>query len=384
MKENMEEKNNISAAASETENAAATENVQAGEFSGFDDLAEAEKEQHEREEKVEEDKLLPPDPEAILEVRHLKKYFVLKKTLMGKPLSTLKAVDDVSFKIKPGETLGIVGESGCGKTTMGRTVLKLHQPTAGQIFFNGVDIAVFKGRAMRPLRSKMQIVFQDPYSSLPPRSTVGNLLSEAVRVHHIVPESEIKDYVLNLMESCGLRDYYYDRYPHEFSGGQRQRICIARALSVNPELVVCDEPVSALDVSIQAQIINLLKKLQKERGLTYLFISHDLSVVKYISDKIGVMYLGSMVEFGEKAKIFGNPMHPYTRALFSAVPNPNPREKANRIILKGDIPSPANPPMGCKFHTRCPVAKEICKHIAPVYKEYEPGHFVACHCYPQD
>lgn len=303
---------------------------------------------------------------------------------MGKPLSTLKAVDDVSFKIKPGETLGIVGESGCGKTTMGRTVLKLHQPTAGQIFFNGVDIAGFKGREMRPLRSKMQIVFQDPYSSLPPRSTVGNLLSEAVRVHHIVPESEIKDYVLNLMESCGLRDYYYDRYPHEFSGGQRQRICIARALSVNPELVVCDEPVSALDVSIQAQIINLLKKLQKERGLTYLFISHDLSVVKYISDKIGVMYLGSMVEFGEKAKIFGNPMHPYTRALFSAVPNPNPREKANRIILKGDIPSPANPPMGCKFHTRCPVAQEICKHIAPVYKEYEPGHFVACHCYPQD
>lgn len=383
MKENMEEKNNISAVAGETETAA-TENVQNGEFSGFDDLAEAEKEQHEREEKVEEDKLLLPDPDAILEVRHLKKYFVLKKTLMGKPLSTLKAVDDVSFKIKPGETLGIVGESGCGKTTMGRTVLKLHQPTAGQIFFNGVDIAGFKGREMRPLRSKMQIVFQDPYSSLPPRSTVGNLLSEAVRVHHIVPESEIKDYVLNLMESCGLRDYYYDRYPHEFSGGQRQRICIARALSVNPELVVCDEPVSALDVSIQAQIINLLKKLQKERNLTYLFISHDLSVVKYISDKIGVMYLGSMVEFGEKAKIFGNPMHPYTRALFSAVPNPNPREKANRIILKGDIPSPANPPMGCKFHTRCPVAQEICKHIAPVYKEYEPGHFVACHCYPQD
>lgn len=360
------------------------DNAEKGEFAGFDDLAEAEKEKAARDEKIAADTLLPPDENAILEVRHLKKYFVLKKTLMGKPLSTLKAVDDVSFKIMPGETLGIVGESGCGKTTMGRTVLKLHQPTAGQIFFKGVDIAEYKAKQMRPLRKQMQIVFQDPYSSLPPRSTVGNLLAEAVRVHNIVPESEIKDYVLNLMESCGLRDYYYDRYPHEFSGGQRQRICIARALSVNPELVVCDEPVSALDVSIQAQIINLLKKLQKERNLTYLFISHDLSVVKYISDKIGVMYLGSMVEFGNKKDIFGNPLHPYTRALFSAVPNPNPREKSKRVVLKGDIPSPANPPMGCKFHTRCPNATEICKHIAPAYKEYEPGHFVACHCYPQD
>ncbi len=363
---------------------AKADNAEKGEFVGFDDLAEAEKEKAARDEKIAADTLLPPDENAILEVRHLKKYFVLKKTLMGKPLSTLKAVDDVSFNIMPGETLGIVGESGCGKTTMGRTVLKLHQPTAGQIFFKGVDIAEYKAKQMRPLRKQMQIVFQDPYSSLPPRSTVGNLLAEAVRVHNIVPEPEIKDYVLNLMESCGLRDYYYDRYPHEFSGGQRQRICIARALSVNPELVVCDEPVSALDVSIQAQIINLLKKLQKERNLTYLFISHDLSVVKYISDKIGVMYLGSMVEFGNKKDIFDNPLHPYTRALFSAVPNPNPREKSKRVVLKGDIPSPANPPMGCKFHTRCPNATEICKHIAPVYKEYEPGHFVACHCYPQD
>ncbi len=353
-------------------------------FDCFDDNAEIEKETLEKEKKIHDDALLPPDKDAILEVRHLKKYFVLKKTLMGKPLSTLKAVDDVSLKIMPGETLGIVGESGCGKTTMGRTILKLYQPTEGQIFFQGEDIAKYKPAQMRPLRSEMQIVFQDPFSSLPPRSTVGNLLSEAVRVHKIVPEEQIKDYVLNLMESCGLRDYYYDRYPHEFSGGQRQRICIARALSVNPKFVVCDEPVSALDVSIQAQIINLLKKLQKERQLTYLFISHDLSVVKYISDKIGVMYLGSMVEFGDKDKIFNNPMHPYTNALFSAVPNPNPKEKGNRIILKGDIPSPANPPLGCKFHTRCPKAMEICKHIAPAYKEYEPGHFVACHCYPQE
>lgn len=353
-------------------------------FESFDDAAEIAKETLEKEKKIHDDALLPPDKDAILEVRHLKKYFVLKKTLMGKPLSTLKAVDDVSFKIMPGETLGIVGESGCGKTTMGRTILKLHQPTEGQVFFQGEDIAKYAPSQMRSLRSKMQIVFQDPFSSLPPRSTVGNLLSEAVKVHKIVPESQIKDYVLDLMESCGLRDYYYDRYPHEFSGGQRQRICIARALSVNPKFVVCDEPVSALDVSIQAQIINLLKKLQKERQLTYLFISHDLSVVKYISDKIGVMYLGSMVEFGDKDKIFNHPMHPYTNALFSAVPNPNPKEKGNRIILKGDIPSPANPPLGCKFHTRCPKAMEICKHIAPVYKEYEPGHFVACHCYPQE
>lgn len=365
------------------ENAAETAEEK-GEFVGFDDEAERQKELQAREAKVEADAALPPDPEAVLEVRHLKKYFTLKKSMTGKPLSVLKAVDDVSFKIYPGETLGIVGESGCGKTTMGRTVLKLHQPTAGQIFFNGVDIAGYKPKEMRKLRTEMQIVFQDPYSSLPPRSTVGGILAEAVKVHNIVPPDQIKDYVLQVMDKCGLRDYYYERYPHEFSGGQRQRICIARALVVNPKLVVCDEPVSALDVSIQAQIINLLKNLQQERQLTYLFISHDLSVVKYISDKIGVMYLGSMVEFGEKEKIFGNPMHPYTVALFSAVPNPNPDEKVNRIILKGEIPSPANPPMGCKFHTRCPKAMEVCKHIAPVYKEYEPGHFVACHCYSQE
>ena len=320
----------------------------------------------------------------MLEVKNLKKYFVLKKTLMGKPISTLKAVDDISFTIKPGETLGIVGESGCGKTTMGRTVLKLHQPTAGQIIFEGKDIAGYTPKQMRALRTKMQIVFQDPYSSLPPRSTVGDILAEPVRVHNIVPPNEVKDYVLKIMEQCGLRDYYYERYPHEFSGGQRQRICIARALAVNPKFVVCDEPVSALDVSIQAQIINLLKKIQEERKIAYLFISHDLSVVKYISDKIGVMYLGSMVEFGEKDKIFGNPLHPYTNALFSAVPNPNPDEKTERILLKGDIPSPANPPKGCKFHTRCPKAMEICKSVEPPYIEQEPGHFVACHCYSQE
>ena len=352
-----------------------------GDFSGFDDVKEKEEEIAKREAKIKEDEVLPPDEKAILEVRHLKKYFTLKKTVTGKPLSQLRAVDDVSFKIYPGETLGIVGESGCGKTTMGRTILKLHQPTAGQIFFKGVDIAKYTQKQMNPLRTDMQIVFQDPYSSLPPRSTVGDILAEPVKVHKIVPKGEIKQYVLDLMDKCGLRDYYYERYPHEFSGGQRQRICIARALSVNPDFVVCDEPVSALDVSIQAQIINLLIKLQKERKLTYLFISHDLSVVKFISDKIGVMYLGSMVEFGSKKDIFDNPLHPYTNALFSAVPNPDTDAKSERVVLTGDIPSPANPPMGCKFHTRCPKCMEICKHIDPEYRELEPGHFVACHIY---
>lgn len=319
------------------------------------------------------------DTDAILEVRNLKKSFPLKKTLTGKVTQELVAVDDVSFTLKRGETLGIVGESGCGKTTLGRTILKLHKSNGGQIIFDGKDITNLKSKDMREIRKKMQIIFQDPYSSLPPRSTVGGILSEPVEVHNIVPKSEIKSYVLDLMEKCGLRDYYYERYPHEFSGGQRQRICIARALSVNPELVICDEPVSALDVSIQAQIINLLKKLQQEMNLTYVFISHDLSVVKFISDKIGVMYLGSMVEFGTKEDIFSNPLHPYTQALFSAIPQPDPDVKMNRIILKGDIPSPANPPKGCRFHTRCPKAMDICKEKTPKYKDYGNGHCAACH-----
>ncbi len=319
------------------------------------------------------------DSRALLEVQNLRKCFPIKKSITGKVLQELIAVDNISFTLNQGETLGIVGESGCGKTTMGRTILKLHQPSGGKIIFDGQDITDLKSSQMRELRKKMQIIFQDPYSSLPPRSTVGGILSEPVMVHNIVPKNEVKEYVIELMEKCGLRDYYYERYPHEFSGGQRQRICIARALTVNPKLVVCDEPVSALDVSIQAQIINLLKELQQSMGLTYLFISHDLSVVKFISDKIGVMYLGAMMEFGAKKDIFSNPLHPYTKALFSAIPNPNPDVKMNRIVLKGDIPSPANPPKGCRFHTRCPYAKDICREAVPNYKEYEPGHFAACH-----
>ncbi|MDE7395242.1 MAG: dipeptide ABC transporter ATP-binding protein [Clostridiales bacterium] len=325
-----------------------------------------------------------PDPKYLLQVRHLRKFFPIKKDFFGRPTANLRAVDDVSFDLERGKTLGIVGESGCGKTTMGRTILKLHQPSGGDIYFDGQNIAPLSSAQVRPLRTRMQIIFQDPYSSLPPRMPVGSIIGEAVKVHKIVPKSELHSYVLDIMDKCGLRDYYFERYPHEFSGGQRQRICIARALAVNPQLIVCDEPVSALDVSIQAQIINLLKDLQQSMGLTYLFISHDLSVVKHISDNVGVMYLGSMVEFGSNASIFSNPMHPYTRALFSAVPVPDPKVKMNRIILSGDIPSPANPPSGCKFHTRCPACMDICKEKAPVYREYEKGHFVACHLWPQE
>ena len=355
------------------------DNVTFAENEVYDDAAIEASEHAEKLEQIERDKQKPFDPEALLEVRHLRKCFPVQKNLLGKVQKELVAVDDVSFILKPGETLGIVGESGCGKTTMGRTVLKLHQPSGGRIIFNGEDITNYNNAKMRHLRTDMQIIFQDPYSSLPPRATVGDILSEPVKVHGIVPANEVKDYVMDLMEKCGLRDYYYERYPHEFSGGQRQRICIARALAVKPKLVICDEPVSALDVSIQAQIINLLKELQRSMNLTYLFISHDLSVVKFISDKVGVMYLGQMVEFGEKKDIFANPLHPYTKALFSAIPNPDPDEKMNRVVLKGDIPSPTNPPKGCRFHTRCPYATEKCKHVTPAYKEHEPGHFAACH-----
>ena len=317
--------------------------------------------------------------ENILEVRHLKKYFPAEKNFWGKPVSFLKAVDDVSFAIERGQTLGIVGESGCGKTTLGRTILRLNSSSGGEIIFEGRDIANLKPSELRPLRTRMQIVFQDPYSSLPPRYTIGDTISEAAMIHHIVPKSELRDYTLHIMRQCGLQDYYYDRYPHEFSGGQRQRICIARALAVRPEFIVCDEPVSALDVSIQAQIINLLTDLQRKNGLTYMFISHDLSVVEHISDRVGVMYLGSLVEIGDKKDIFGDPEHPYTQALLSAIPVPDPHYKRNRIILEGDIPSPVNPPSGCKFHTRCPKATERCSEEVPELRDLGNGHLVACH-----
>ena len=350
----------------------------------YDDAALEAQFLEKRKAQIEADCAQPIDPECILEVRHLRKCFPIKKTFTGKVTKELVAVDDVSFKLMAGETLGIVGESGCGKSTTGRAILKLHQPSGGQIIFDGKDITNYTSNQMRDIRKQMQIIFQDPYSSLPPRSTVGGILSEPVEVHNIVPRDQVKDYVLDLIEKCGLRDYYYERYPHEFSGGQRQRICIARALSVNPKLVICDAPVSALDVSIQAQIINLLKPLQRDRNLAYVFISHDLSVVKFISDKILVMYLGAVMEFGTKEDIFQNPLHPYTKALFSAVPNPDPTMKAKRIKLEGDIPSPANPPTGCRFHTRCPYATEVCKHVVPEYREYDPGHFTACHLLAQE
>ena len=321
------------------------------------------------------------DPQYILQVKDLKKYFPIKGGMLGKTVGNVKAVDGVTFNLKRGTTMGLVGESGCGKTTVGRTVLRLHEKTDGQVLFNGQEVHDLSKSELRNLRSKMQIIFQDPYSSLSPRLPVGEIIGEAVREHNLVPKEQFDDYVDTIMDNCGLQPFHKYRYPHEFSGGQRQRICIARALALNPEFIVCDEPVSALDVSIQAHIINLLKELQEKYNLTYLFISHDLSVVEHISDTVGVMYLGSLVEYGEKEDIFKNPLHPYTKALFSAIPVPDPDAKMNRIVLEGSIPSPANPPAGCKFHTRCANCMEICKHQAPVQKEIEPGHFVVCHLF---
>jgi len=317
----------------------------------------------------------------ILVVRDLKKYFPIKSNVFSKQKGMVKAVDGISFNIKRGTTMGMVGESGCGKSTAGRTILRLIEKTDGDVLFDGKDIYNLNKKEMRKLRTEMQIIFQDPYSSLSPRLPVGEIIGEAVKEHNIVSKEEYEDYLDDVMAACGLQPYHKDRYPHEFSGGQRQRICIARALAVNPKFIVCDEPVSALDVSIQAQIINLLSDLQKSRNLTYLFISHDLSVVEHISDTVGVMYLGNLVEYGKKEDIFRNPAHPYTQALLSAVPVPDPDVKMKRIILEGSIPSPANPPAGCKFHTRCKKCMEICKSQVPEVKEIEEGHFVQCHLY---
>ena len=329
----------------------------------------------------------------ILEVKGLKQYFPVAKDFFGKPTAYLRAVDGVSFKLERGKTLGIVGESGCGKTTLGRTILRLYDVSDGSAVYHAkneegkitdYDLATISHKEFYNLRTELQLIFQDPYSSLPPRMTVGDIIGEAVRIHHIVPDSEVSTYVRGVMERCGLQPHHYDRYPHEFSGGQRQRICIARALAVKPKLVICDEPVSALDVSIQAQIINLLKKLQREEGMSYMFISHDLSVVKYISDEIAVMYLGNIVEMGTTHDICTNAKHPYTKALFSAVPVANPHHKSDPVILDGELPSPANPPAGCKFHTRCKYCMEKCATEAPTAVEITPGHFVACHLCTQD
>ena len=319
--------------------------------------------------------------EYLIEVNNLVKWFPIKSSFFRRTVENVRAVDGISVKIKRGTTMGLVGESGCGKSTAGRTLLRLLERTAGEVIFDGQDIFELSREELRQLRPRMQIVFQDPYSSLSPRIPVGEIIGEAVREHSIVSNDDYEDYLSLVMKACGLQEYHKDRYPHEFSGGQRQRICIARALALNPDFIVCDEPVSALDVSIQAQIINLLKKLQQDFSLTYLFISHDLSVVEHISDTVGVMYLGSLVEMADTEELFSNPMNPYTMALLSAIPAPDPDVKMNRIILEGSLPSPSNPPSGCKFHTRCARVFSRCEEDVPELVERSPGHFCACHLY---
>ena len=320
------------------------------------------------------------DPQYILQVKDLKKHFPIKGGMISKTVGHVKAVDGVTFNLKRGTTMGLVGESGCGKTTTGRTILRLAgEKTGGQVLFNGKDVYALSDKEMRDMRTKMQIIFQDPFSSLQPRMPVGEIIGEAVREHGLVSKEEFDDYIDQVMDNCGLQPFHKDRYPHEFSGGQRQRICIARALALNPEFVVCDEPVSALDVSIQAQIINLLLDLKEQQNLTYMFITHDLSVVKYISDRVGVMYLGTMVELAAADEIFHHPIHPYTEALLNAIPTTDTVGAKELSILEGDIPSPVNPPKGCKFHTRCKYCTEICTQVVPEWEEVRPNHFVACH-----
>lgn len=320
------------------------------------------------------------DHEPLLEVSGLKKHFPVKNEL-GKKSAVVKAVDDVSFKLYEGKTLGLVGESGCGKSTTGRTILRLTEPTSGSALFNGKDLFQLKGDELRKARQDLQMVFQDPFSSLNPRKRIGEILEEPLVIHKLGTKAERTEKVMEILYKVGLNVDHYYRYPHEFSGGQRQRIVLARALILNPKIIVCDEPVSALDVSTQAQIVNLLRDLQEDLKLTYLFIAHDISVVRHISDQIGVMYLGNIVEYTDTDNIFAEPLHPYTQALLSAVPHPNPTMKRERIILKGEIPSPLNPPSGCVFHPRCPMATDICKQAVPVNKEARPGHFVRCHLY---
>lgn len=316
---------------------------------------------------------------VLIETKDLCKYYTGKKSIFSRTPSVVKAVDGINLSIREGETLGLVGESGCGKSTLGRTILRLIDSTSGQVLYRGQDILKYNKEQMWEMRKKLQIIFQDPYSSLNPRMTVYDLVSAPLDVYHIGTQEERKEMVTNILKDVGLDQQYLNRFPHEFSGGQRQRIGIARALILNPEFVVCDEPVSALDVSVRAQVLNLMREMQQKRNLTYLFISHDLSVVRHISDRIAVMYLGSVAEVAEKEQLYANPTHPYTQALLSAIPIPDVDRKRQRIILEGDVPSAYNPPAGCKFHTRCPYATEACRTTVPQMKEIEPGHYVACH-----
>ena len=317
--------------------------------------------------------------ETLVEVNNLVKYFPVRAGLLQRVVNQVKAVDDVSFIVRKGETLGMVGESGCGKTTVGRTMLRLVEPTSGSVKFKGNDVFAMKPNELKAIRRNMQIIFQDPYASLDPRVPIGESVMEGLHIHRIGTPRERVDIMLATLKKVGLEDYHARRFPHEFSGGQRQRIGIARALALRPDFIICDEPVSALDVSIQSQVLNILKDLQVEFGLTYLFIAHNLSVVEHVSDRVAVMYLGKMVEMASREELFRNPLHPYTQALMSAIPVPNPRLRRQRTILKGDVPSPLNPPKGCRFHPRCPVAIEICAHQEPAFLEVSPDHWVACH-----
>lgn len=314
----------------------------------------------------------------LIEVQNLQKFFPVRSGILQNVTGQVRAVDDVSFTIREGECLGLVGESGCGKTTIGRTMLRLIEPSGGKVLFAGQDVFQLRGAALKDMRRNMQIIFQDPYSSLDPRLPVGDSVMEGLRIHNIGSSRERYEMVVETLRKVGLEEYHARRYPHEFSGGQRQRIGIARALALRPKFIICDEPVSALDVSIQSQVLNILRDLQKEFGLTYLFIAHNLSVVEHISQRVAVMYLGHMVELASREALFAEPLHPYTQALLSAIPIPNPRLKRERIILKGDVPSPLRPPSGCRFHPRCPVALDICAVEKPAFKELRPGHWAAC------